>query len=165
MMDRYSRINLFSSEGRLGRGMYFLFSFILPATFFWLIAAIAGQLSQFNILNNALAYSLLALAIFAAVALLITLTIQRNHDFNQSGWLAILLIIFPPIIIFYWLIPGSNGINSYGEPAYPMPSLMKWLTPLIYLALFAFTIYFLVNAWDMIILEFSKFFPGITKFL
>lgn len=165
MMDRYSRINLFSSEGRLGRGIYFLFSFILPATFFWLIAAIAGQVGQFDIMNNALAYSLLALAVFAALALLITLTIQRNHDFNQSGWLAILLVIFPPIIIFYWLIPGSNGINSYGEPAYPMPKLMKWLSPLIYLVLLAFTIYFVVNAWDMIVLELSKFFPAITKIL
>lgn len=163
MMDRYSRINLFSSEGRLGRGIYFLFSFILPATFFWLLAAIAGQVGQLNILNNAFAYSLLALAIFAAIALLVTLTIQRNHDINQSGWLSLLLVIFPPIIIFYWLIPGSNGINSYGEPAYPMPKLMKWLSPLIYVALLAFSIYFLVNAWDMITLELGKFFPGITK--
>jgi len=141
MIDKYNKLNLFATDGRIGRSVYFFFSFILPALFFWIIAAIAGQISQLGDTGINLAYLLIALATLLALILLLRLTIQRTHDFNKTGWLALLVLAFPPIIILYWLVPGTKGLNGYGKPSSPLPSIFKWLIPLIFIALLAATAY------------------------
>jgi uncharacterized membrane protein YhaH (DUF805 family) len=85
----------------------------------------------------------MALAMLLALILLIRLTVQRTHDFNKTGWLALLLLAFPPIIILYWLVPGTEGINGYGKPSSPLPNIFKWLIPLIFIILLAATAYVL----------------------
>ena len=143
MTDRYNKLDLFATDGRIGRTIYFLFSFILPVLFFWIIAAVAGQVSQLGEIGTMLAYGLIILALLAALTVLIRLTIQRNHDFNKTGWLALFIVIFPPIIVLYWLIPGTNGINSYGKPSTPLVNSLKWLVPLLFALLLAATAYVL----------------------
>ncbi len=153
MIDKYNNLNLFATDGRIGRSVYFFFSFILPALVFWIIAAIAGQVSQFGSTGINIAYLLMAIAMLLALILLIRLTVQRTHDFNKTGWLALLLLAFPPIIILYWLVPGTEGLNGYGKPSSPLPNIFKWLIPLLFIALFAATAYALsqLNVNDSIL--------------
>lgn len=116
--QRYSEVDLFSVDGRIGRVGYFFYSLILPFIFFWIIASLAGIVGQLGSVGKLFAYLLLAAAIGAALILLFQLTIQRCHDFNVSGWLSTLILI-PFGILIFWLIPGSNSINRYGEPPEP----------------------------------------------
>lgn len=48
--------------------------------------------------------------------------IQRLHDLNQSGWL--ILLMFVPLanlvlIIFLVFVPGTQGVNKWGNPPPP----------------------------------------------
>jgi uncharacterized membrane protein YhaH (DUF805 family) len=141
MVYKYSKLNLFGVKGRLGRMVYFLFSFIIPVSIFWIVSALTGQLSKLGIIPNEIAYALILLAVLIAFFMLIRLTIQRSHDINRSGWLSILLLLFPPLIIIFWLVPGTKGVNNYHEPAQPMSSILKWLAPLLFLGLLLPTMY------------------------
>lgn len=149
MNNKHSRLDLFGTEGRFGRAVYFLFSFIIPAAIFWIISAITGQLHKHDIISDKTVYIFILFAAIVALLMLIRLTIQRSHDFDKSGWLTILLILFPPAIIFFWLIPGSKGINSYGLPAEPLPSSMKFISPLIFLGLLIPSIYLVQQHLDI----------------
>ena len=50
--------------------------------------------------------------------LLMFLTIQRVHDFNASGWMALVLFI-PLVNLIFWLIPGTDGENRFGPETPP----------------------------------------------
>jgi uncharacterized protein DUF805 len=62
----------------------------------------------------------LAIAVGGVVIVIVSvlLTIQRCHDFNTSGWLALLLIV-PLAPLLFLLIPGTQGANRYGAPPPP----------------------------------------------
>ena len=48
---------------------------------------------------------------------MLSVSARRLHDIDFSAWW-LLLILFPPfhiILILFYLLPGSNRINSYGE--------------------------------------------------
>jgi len=141
MQHRYSKLSLFGIDGRLTRLMYFLFSFIIPLSIFWIVSALAGQLIKYNIISENTAFFLLVFSIFIGVFILIRQTIQRSHDFNKSGWLTILLMLFPPFILLFWIIPGDKTVNSYGEPVRPLSTFTIWLNFIIFIALVASTIY------------------------
>lgn len=143
MVYKYSKLNLFGVKGRLGRAVYFLFSFIIPISLFWLISAFAGQLNKQGIIQTEITYGLILFAILIAIYTLLRLTIQRSHDLNRSGWLSMLLLLFPPLITIFWLLPGTKGNNNYSEPAQPMHGLLKWLSPFLFLGLLLPTIYLL----------------------
>jgi uncharacterized membrane protein YhaH (DUF805 family) len=141
MIEKYNKLNLFATDGRIGRSVYFFFSFILPTLFFWIIAAIAGQVSQLGDTGNNIAYILIGFALLISLVLLLRLTVQRIHDFNKTGWLALLILVFPPIIILYWLKSGTKNINSYGKLSPPLSKRFKWLVALLFFMLLTTTIY------------------------
>ena len=121
----YSEVDLLSTQGRLGRRSYFVYSVILPFIFFWILASLAGAISKYGAslgsISVALSYLLLALAVVIISIIMVRLTILRCHDFNMKGWLAVLSLI-PMVNIIFALIPGNNGLNSYGDQPEP-PSL------------------------------------------
>ena len=48
---------------------------------------------------------------------MLSVSARRLHDIDFSAWW-LLLILFPPfhiILLLFYLLPGSNRINSYGE--------------------------------------------------
>jgi hypothetical protein len=49
---------------------------------------------------------------------MILLTIQRCHDFNMSGWMSLLLIV-PLVPLLFWIIPGTQGANRFGNQPPP----------------------------------------------
>ncbi len=162
-MNRYSKLNLFSTEGRIGRFIFFLFSFIMPASVFWLIAAITGQLYQKGVISTTMAYGLLAVAIIIAIITLMILTIQRSHDLNRSGWLSLIVLLFPPLISVFWLIPGSKGVNNYHAPVPPLSTGLKLVSFLLFLALLLPMIY-LIKQYSLMTL-FSKGFQQLLSIL
>jgi len=141
---QYSNIQVLSTEGRIGRFEYFFYSLILPFLVFWIIAAMAGIASHFGELGGAIAYVLLAAAFCAALIIYIQLTIQRCHDFNASGWLAVLAIL-PLASILFWLIPGSKTGNRFGYPPRPASSLMRKGVALLLLILVAVITFVALN--------------------
>ena len=132
----YSNVQILSIEGRIGRFEYFFYSLILPFLIFWIIAALAGIASHFGELGGAIAYVLLAAGLCAALIIHVQLTIQRCHDFNASGWLAV-LVILPLASLLFWLVPGNTANNKYGYPPRPPSSLLRKGAALLLLILVA----------------------------
>ncbi|MEE9352525.1 MAG: DUF805 domain-containing protein [Thiotrichaceae bacterium] len=149
MVTRYSKLSLFGTKGRLGRIVYFLFSFIIPVSIFWVITATAGQLNRQGLISKEIAYGLILFATLVAIFMLIRLTMQRSHDLNRSGWLSALLVLFPPLIAIFWLIPGTKGINNYHEPSQPLSTLSKLFSLLLFLGLLL-PIIFLAKEYSLI---------------
>lgn len=123
-LQRYSDVDALSTQGRIGRTHYFVYSIVLPMIIFWGIASLAGLFSFLPIASTSISYTIIGIAIFAMLLMLVRLTIQRCHDFNQSGALAVLALI-PLSNIVFALIPGTNGLNQYGEVPKPANTMLK----------------------------------------
>lgn len=115
-------VRIFAVSGRIGRvryianlmGLYILFAIVVFAA-----ATVAGPLA--------------ALAWIAYVVIVFMLTIQRCHDFNTTGWLALLSLV-PLVNLMFWFIPGSDGRNRYGAPTPPNSTfsvVLVWILPAI----------------------------------
>lgn len=104
---------------------YLLYSLILNAVSFGVIAAIFGIM--FSMGSGASTGSMGVVMIMYPVILIPVLIFsfiimkRRLNDFNQSGWLS-LLIIVPLVNMVFGLMllfaPGTKASNKYG----PMPS-------------------------------------------
>jgi len=71
---------------------------------------------------GAAAVSILGLvAMVAMIGFSIVFTIRRCHDFNASGWWALLTLIPLANLVFYF-IPGTQGPNRFG----PMRPTRTW---------------------------------------
>jgi hypothetical protein len=70
----------------------------------------------------------------AMVVISIMLTIQRSHDFNMSGWFALLWLV--PLANFaFWFVPGTDGENRYGAKTPPNGIAVligAWLLPILF---------------------------------
>ena len=146
-LQRYSEVDLFSTDGRIGSKRYFLYSVILPFILFWSLASIAGVLVHVGSVATLASYAILGLAMIAMFFILVRLTIQRCHDFNKSGWISILAII-PFANIVFALIPGTNGLNQYGEvpePATKLTNVLFYLLLGVLAALVSVLLYQLFN--------------------
>jgi uncharacterized membrane protein YhaH (DUF805 family) len=102
-------VNIFSTEGRIGRLVYFL----------WLLALIviaSVVMAIFSMDVNSGAYVLVGiplalLSVFPAV--------RRLHDLNKSEWL--FLLSFIPLVnlgfgLYLLFAKGTQGANRYGDP-------------------------------------------------
>jgi uncharacterized membrane protein YhaH (DUF805 family) len=118
-------VKIFSVSGRIGRvryinslvGLYILFLIVALA-----VAKIAGPL--------------MIVAWLAYIVIAFMLTIQRAHDFNTTGWLALLSLV-PLANFIFWFIPGSEGRNRYGAPTPPNSTLsvaLVWILPVLFVA-------------------------------
>lgn len=112
----YGEIKIFTSKGRIGRvryigytvGLAMLIGFVLG-----LIAALVGKAA-----GTQLGAIVMIMTYAAIVIMMILLTIQRAHDFNSSGWLAIIAFI-PLVNLIFWFIPGTDGENQFGPETPP----------------------------------------------
>ena len=132
---RYSNVDIFSMQGRMGSMRYFVLSSVIPLLIFWCLFSLTSitQLTLFS--SNLLFNGIVALAIFGALVSMIYLTIQRCHDFNKSARWAFLSVI-PFANIIFTLIPGTNGINRYGE----IPLSGSWVIKTSFFAVIIVTI-------------------------
>ena len=108
----YGEVRIFSAQGRLGRVRYIGYM----AGMSLLIAIVGGGLAIGALLLEQVAVAI-GIGVAAYVALIVLqflLTIQRAHDFNQTGWLSVLLLV-PLVPLIFWFIPGSKEENQYGK--------------------------------------------------
>lgn len=120
------RPRLFSLRGRIGRARYVVFSIgaIVLLFFVMLLAGLALQLAgQFGRLLY-IAFAILLFYVVLPVYFTI-LTVKRAHDFNFSGWIALLLLV--PIVnpLLFWLMPGTRNENAYGPVPQEEPLSIK----------------------------------------
>lgn len=142
--QRYSNVDALSVEGRLGRKRYFVYSVVLPLLIFWAITTIASLTSYLPVIGTASFYAIVGAALAASAFMIVCLTIQRCHDFNKSGFWAILALI-PFTTIIFALIPGTNGLNSYGEIPVPESNIFKTLFYVLLVVLAALLIYAVIT--------------------
>ncbi len=108
----YSRINIWSPKGRLGRVRYIAYSvgfgvlFNMAGTAF---AALGGE---------TLGLAMFFVTLAAGVCIHALLSVQRAHDFNTTGWLAIVAFI-PLFNLLFWFVPGTNTENRFGKQTPP----------------------------------------------
>ncbi|HUQ51498.1 MAG TPA: pilin [Gammaproteobacteria bacterium] len=111
----YGEVKIFSVSGRLGRVRYIGYSVgvsLLIMLGLGIVAAIVGA----GDVNRMFLVGLAGYALILVVQLM--LTIQRAHDMNTTGWLA--LIWFVPLAqLVFWLVPGTRGENDYGKQPPP----------------------------------------------
>ena len=125
---QFGEINIFSARGRLGRVRYIGYSvglmllLYLAIAIFGGVAAMLGQLDGNSEVLGWLSVGLLLILSLAALIVSIRLTIQRLHDFNASGWWALLMVV--PVVSFVLylvllIMPGTQGPNRFDHPPPP----------------------------------------------
>jgi len=122
--DGVSAINIWSAKGRLGRVRYIGYSVGLGllvnfASAF--LAALFGSGPGTVIYVAGMAGGLLIHAL---------LSIQRAHDFNATGWIAILAFI-PLLNFVFWFVPGTDRENRFGHRTPPNSKLAVVLACII----------------------------------
>lgn len=122
--QKFSQL-LFSFEGRVGRLKYFVVVLALA-----MITMLISALAQFLFLGEIAAYEPYSTYYFKGMLIqwlcgLMTLwpvmavAVKRIHDQNRSAhWLWLFLVPFVNLVIGIMLlfVPGTSGINRFGEP-------------------------------------------------
>ena len=97
---------LFSIHGRVSRGPFWVVYLILFPVTLALILFIETSV------NNNLVLTLMALALYAWIA--ICITVKRLHDMDATGWLSIPIVLIPIAVILVGSFPGTIGSNQFG---------------------------------------------------
>lgn len=125
-MQTYGTVKFFAFTGRLDRIRYIVYFNVMPLIFMLslFIFSLIGLLSSV-LFTLIIVSSFLFFFIF-----LLSLIIRRVHDFNYSGWLA--LLVFVPFIniifsLILLMIPGTPGANRFDNPPPPTSITMKIL--------------------------------------
>ena len=147
-VQRYSEVDIFSTQGRIGSKTYFIYSIVIPFIFFSIISSIAGALTHLGSTTTLVSYAFLALATVAVLFILVRLTIQRCHDFNSSSWYSVFAII-PFANIIFALIPGDNGLNQYGEVPKPASVLGTIVVGILIVLLITLVVFSLLYYFDI----------------
>lgn len=123
----YARINIWSLKGRLGRVRYIAYS----VGFGTLFNIIGGALAAVG--GNSLAPVFIVVALIAIFCFHTLLSVQRAHDFNTTGWLAILGFI-PLLNFIFWFVPGTPSENRFGKQTPPNSTgviVAAWIVPIV----------------------------------
>lgn len=119
---------LLTKEGRINRSMFmaYLSVFSIVMYSFYILVYLLYEFVPKIILDITGALVLILL-----VVLTIPLLIKRSHDFDESGWFALMLFI--PIINFmFFVTPGTTVQNKYGDIPPPSSILVKTLAILYF---------------------------------
>ncbi len=123
--DGYSEVKLLSISGRIGRLRYlgYLIGYgMLINLFFSVVGAVMGGRG----LTKEHYMGLFWVSYIPVIALYAMLTIQRAHDFDKTGWLALLMFV-PLVNLIFWFIPGTDGENRFGKQTPPNSSGIVWM--------------------------------------
>ena len=122
--EEYQEVRILAVSGRIGRARYIMYTIGLPI----LIMAVFGLAGAWL---GAGAAVLMIVGWVAVLVLSIMLTIQRCHDFDVSGWLALVWVI-PLVNLIFWFIPGTDGANRFGAKTAPNSTgvlVAVWILP------------------------------------
>lgn len=114
--DHFDASPVYTVAGRFGRLSYIAWNLVLITIFGLLIVAL-GLLTGNGV---AVANTVVIFALYGGMMyFVVVFSVRRLHDFEQTGWLAILLFVpianlILPLVL--WLVPGTPGANRYGPP-------------------------------------------------
>lgn len=123
--EKYGKIRLLSSAGRIGRLRYMAYSFFAVCGLFILVLlvnAIAHKLDDAAAVIMITLVVIIGLGIVLCIFILLTLSIQRLHDMNINGLFIFVFLITPLNLILtlaLMFIPGSAKHNRFGAPPPP----------------------------------------------
>jgi uncharacterized membrane protein YhaH (DUF805 family) len=123
----YSQINIWSPKGRLGRVRYIAYSIGFGVLFNMASAAVTA------LGGKSLGPVLFAVTLIAGGVIHALLSIQRAHDIDWTGWLAILAFI-PLLNLIFWFVPGTGGENRFGKQTPPNGIgviIAAWIIPIV----------------------------------
>jgi len=120
--DHSAPAKVFSASGRLNRIRYIALSTAVSGLVLVGSAMLSMLLHKISPVLGALGDIAFIVVYIYFIILQFTLAMQRCHDFNASGWLA-LLVIVPFAVFLFWLIPGTAGENRFGHPNPPNSTL------------------------------------------
>lgn len=152
--EDYGEIRFFSLKGRIGRLRYisYVSSLILMGIIavFVLSAFFGWSAKSYNFLGDKNDFLVLLPPLFFVIFSFFTLSIQRLHDANRSGWFALLLLV--PLLNFMIVLalagtPGTAERNKFGAP--PPPN-----TPLIRILSFSFIIFWVLGQLSKLLEKF-----------
>jgi uncharacterized membrane protein YhaH (DUF805 family) len=119
--DETLTVKLFAVSRRIGRTRYIAYLLALCVVFGFAVPFVA------TLLGSGRTGTFLWLGAWAVLLVLaFLLTVQRCHDFDANGWLA-LCLLFPPVNLMLLVVPGTRTSNRYGPPP-PRNSLLVVLT-------------------------------------
>ena len=103
-------LNIFTAAGRLGRIRYLMYT---------MGVGLAGGILAMILMMIPFIGPFLAIALYIGIIVIsVLLTIQRCHDFNKSGWYALILLI-PIVSLIFYFWPGTQGENNFGHQPPP----------------------------------------------
>ena len=126
--EPFQPVRILSVSGRIGRARYILYTMGLPMLLMFFVGLLSAFLGEAGV-------ALMIAGWVAVVVISMMLTIQRSHDFNMSGWFALLGLV-PLANLAFWFIPGTDGANRYGAKTPPNgPGVLVgvWIVPLLVL--------------------------------
>src|SRR5215510_9913871 len=88
--DAYQPVNIYSASGRIGRARYIAYTLGLSILFGIVVGILAAALGAANM--PAVAGILTIILYIGLFVWMYMLTMQRAHDFNSSGWMALLML-------------------------------------------------------------------------
>jgi uncharacterized membrane protein YhaH (DUF805 family) len=126
--DEFQPVRIFSVSGRIGRARYILYTMGLPLLVMFVIGLLSAVAGAFGV-------ALMVAGWVAVVTISMMLTIQRSHDFDMSGWFALLGLV-PLANLAFWFIPGTDGANRYGAKTSPNGAgvlIAVWIVPALFI--------------------------------
>ena len=126
--EEYQAVRIFAVSGRIGRARYIAYTVGIPL----IIMFIAGMLGAFL---GSVGAVLIAIGWIAVIVVSFMLTVQRCHDFDTTGWLALVGMI-PLVNLIFWFIPGSDGRNRFGAKTPPNSTgvlIAVWILPVLFI--------------------------------
>ncbi|WP_124704939.1 DUF805 domain-containing protein [Sulfuriferula multivorans] len=128
--DDYSEVKVLSISGRIGRLRYLGYSMGYGMLIYLAFAAIGGVALALG-LPRGIFMGMVGIGYVLAMVLSIMLTIQRAHDFDKTGWLA-LLVFIPLLNLIFWFVPGTEGENRFGKQTPPNRGGLVWVVVAIF---------------------------------
>jgi uncharacterized membrane protein YhaH (DUF805 family) len=114
--EQYGDVKILSASGRMGRVRYIGYGVGMTLVMY-LVIGLFALLAGVTDLQFLLAIGMIVGGV-GMLVVMVMLTIQRCHDFNMSGWMSLLLIV-PVVPLLFWIIPGTQGSNRFGNPPPP----------------------------------------------
>ena len=129
--DDYSEVKLLSISGRIGRLRYLGYTMGYGMLIYMAFAIVGGVALAMG-LPRGIFMGMVGIGYVLVLILSMMLTIQRAHDFDKTGWLALLAFI-PLLNLIFWFIPGTDGENRFGKQTSPNRGAL--LVVLIFIAI------------------------------
>jgi uncharacterized membrane protein YhaH (DUF805 family) len=124
--EEYDPLRVFTSDGRIGRMRYLIWSATLLMCLLPVLLALVVTIKSSPMGGSLLI--VVAVLVFGIMSLIIS--IKRLHDLGWSGWLW--LLNFVPVLGSFFslvllILPGNHGANRFGPPPPENSQLVKIL--------------------------------------